>query len=65
MQIKLEKRPEPSRWMLVVTPIASVLLTMAIGVVVFDLLGIDGFRAVVDIFISPILHQLQMAGRRA
>ena len=47
MQIKLEKRPEPSRWMLVVTPIASVLLTMAIGVVVFDLLGIDGFRAVV------------------
>lgn len=55
MRIKLEKRPEPSRLMLVVTPIASVLLTMAIGVVVFDLLGIDGFRAVVDIFISPIL----------
>lgn len=55
MHIKLEKRPEPSRWMLVITPIASVLLTMAIGVVVFDLLGIDGFRAVVDIFISPIL----------
>ena len=55
MQFKLEKRPEPSRLMLVVTPIASVLLTMAIGVIVFNLLGIDGLRAVVDIFISPIL----------
>ena len=55
MRFKLEKRPEPSRLMVVVTPIASVLLTMAIGVIVFELLGIDGVRAVVDIFISPIL----------
>lgn len=55
MRIKLEKRREPSRLMLVVTPVISVLLTMLIGVVVFDLLGIDGFRAVVDIFVSPIL----------
>ncbi len=55
MRIKLEKRPEPSRWMLVITPIASVLLTMLIGVVVFDALGIDGQRAVVDIFLTPLL----------
>ena len=55
MRIKLEKRPEPSRLMLVVTPIASVLLTMLIGVIVFDAIGIDGQRAVVDIFISPLL----------
>jgi general nucleoside transport system permease protein len=55
MRIKLEKRPAPSRLMLVVTPIASVLLTMVIGVVVFDLIGIDGFRAVVDIFLTPLL----------
>jgi simple sugar transport system permease protein len=55
MRIKLEKRSDPSRLMLVVTPIASVLLTMAIGVVVFELLGIDGVRAVIDIFVSPIL----------
>jgi simple sugar transport system permease protein len=41
--------------MLVVTPIASVLLTMLIGVVVFDLIGIDGWRAVTDIFLSPLL----------
>ncbi len=55
MYIKLEKRPEPSVAMLVVTPIASVLLTMLIGLAVFDLIGIDGFRAVVDIFLSPLL----------
>eukprot|EP01036_Dinobryon_divergens_P043880 gene43880-58488_t len=41
--------------MLVTTPIASVLLTMLIGIVVFDLIGIDGFKAVVDIFLSPLL----------
>lgn len=55
MFIKLEKRREPSLAMLVVTPIASVLLTMLIGIVVFDLVGINGFKAVVDIFLSPLL----------
>ena len=55
MRIKLEKRREPSMAMLVTTPIASVLLTMLIGIVVFDLIGIDGFKAVVDIFLSPLL----------
>lgn len=55
MQFRFEKRPEPSRLMLVVTPIASVLLTMLLGVVVFDVLGIDGQRAVVDIFLTPLL----------
>jgi len=47
MRIKLEKRPATSTFMLVVTPVASVLLTMAIGV--------DGVRAVKDIFLTPIL----------
>ena len=55
MRIKLEKRPEPSRLMLVVTPVASVLLTMLIGVIVFDAIGIDGQRAVIDIFLTPLL----------
>ncbi len=41
--------------MLVATPVASVLVTMLIGVVVFDFLGIDGIRAVVDIFLTPLL----------
>ncbi len=55
MRIKLEKRPEPSTLMLFVTPVASVLLTMFIGMIVFDLLGINGFRAVIDIFLTPLL----------
>lgn len=55
MRIKLEKRREPSLAMLVATPVASVVVTMIIGVLVFDLIGIDGFRAVVDIFLTPLL----------
>lgn len=55
MRIKLEKRAQPSRWMLVATPIASVLLTMLLGVIIFDAIGIDGQRAVVDIFLTPVL----------
>ena len=55
MRLKLEKRPEPSRLMVVVTPIASVLLTMLIGVIVFDAIGINGQKAVTDIFLTPLL----------
>jgi ABC-type uncharacterized transport system permease subunit len=55
MRLRLEKRQQPSRLMVVVTPIASVLLTMLIGVVFFDAIGIDGQRAVMDIFVSPLL----------
>ena len=56
MRLKLEKRRAPSLAMLVATPLASVILTMLIGIVVFDLLGINGFEAVVDIFLSPLLY---------
>jgi simple sugar transport system permease protein len=59
MRIKLEKRAQPSNFMLVATPVASVLITMLIGVVVFDLIGINGFRAVVDIFLTPLLNPLK------
>lgn len=55
MPIKLERRPAPSRAMLVITPIASVILTMLIGMVVFDLIGINGQKAVMDIFLTPLL----------
>ncbi|MGV8954454.1 MAG: ABC transporter permease [Cypionkella sp.] len=55
MPIKLERRPAPSRAMLVITPIASVILTMLIGMVVFDLIGINGQKAVTDIFLTPLL----------
>ena len=55
MRLRLEKRQEPSRLMVVVTPIAAVLLTMLIGVIVFDAIGINGQKAVVDIFLTPLL----------
>jgi simple sugar transport system permease protein len=55
MRIKLEKRRLPSRSMLFVTPLASVVLTMLIGMLVFDALGIDGWAAVRDLFLTPIL----------
>ena len=44
MRFKLEKRPEPSTLMLFVTPVASVLLTMFIGMIVFDLACAQGHR---------------------
>ena len=55
MRIKLEKRPEPSKLMQVLAPVASVLLTMLLGVIIFDAIGINGQRAVVDIFLTPLL----------
>lgn len=55
MRLKLEKRREPSLLMVGLTPILAVILTMLVGVVVFDAIGIDGQRAVVDIFLTPVL----------
>ena len=55
MRIRLEKRLAPSRFMLVVTPVASVLLTMALGAVIFELIGFDGPDAIWQTFITPIV----------
>lgn len=55
MRIRFEKRLTPSRFMLIATPIASVLLTMALGSVIFELLGFDGFDAIYQTFITPIV----------
>jgi simple sugar transport system permease protein len=54
MQLRLEKRPEPSKLLQVVTPVAAVLLTMVLGAVAFSALGYDGLGAVREIFISPL-----------
>ena len=56
MQLRLEKRPEPSKLLQVVTPIGAVLLTMVLGAIVFTLLGYDGVGAVREIFISPLVN---------
>ncbi len=54
MRIRLEKRLTPSRLMLVATPVASVLLTMALGAIIFELIGFDGPNAIYQTFITPI-----------
>lgn len=56
MQFRLEKRPEPSRLMLYVTPIAAVLLTVVIGAIIFSLIGYDGIGAVREIFLTPLTN---------
>ena len=55
MRIRFEKRLTPSRFMLIATPIASVLLTMALGAIIFQLLGFDGPDAIFETFITPIV----------
>lgn len=55
MRIRFEKRLAPSRLMLVATPIASVLLTMLLGAVIFQLIGFDGPRAIYETFITPVV----------
>ena len=54
MKLKLEKRPQPSRFMLYATPVGSVILTMIVGAIIFSVLGYDGIGAVYQVFIAPI-----------
>ena len=55
MRIRLERRLTPSRFMQVATPIASVLLTMALGAIIFQLIGFDGPRAIYETFVTPVV----------
>jgi general nucleoside transport system permease protein len=55
MLFELEKRKEPSRAMVYLTPVIAVLLTVAVGAAVFSLLGYDGPAAVWEIFVSPLV----------
>ena len=55
MRLELVKRKQPSRAMLYLTPVFSVLLTMVVGATIFSLLGYDGPGAVWNIFFVPAL----------
>ena len=55
MRIRLERRLTQSRFMLVATPVASVLLTMLLGAVIFELIGFDGPDAIFQTFITPVV----------
>ena len=56
MQFRLEKRREPSQFMLYATPVAAVLLTMIVGTVIFSLMGYEGLGAVREIFLTPLTN---------
>ena len=55
MRLKLEKRPEPSRFMLYATPVGSVLVTMIVGAIIFSGLGYNGLAAVYQVFVAPLM----------
>jgi ABC-type uncharacterized transport system permease subunit len=59
LQYRLEKRPEPSRLMLYLTPVAAVVLTAVVGAIIFSAIGYDGVGAVREIFLTPILNPLK------
>lgn len=53
--LELERRKEPSRAMIWLTPVLAVLATMIVGGLVFSALGYDGFAAVRAIFVDPLV----------
>jgi general nucleoside transport system permease protein len=59
MRIRLEKRAAPSTLMLWLAPVAAVALTMLLGGLIFTLIGLDGFGAVREIFLGPIVNTLK------
>ena len=56
MQFRLEKRREPSRFMVYATPVAAVVLTMIVGTIIFSLIGYNGVGAVREIFLTPLTN---------
>ncbi len=52
--IKLEPRGERSRLMAYLSPVLAILLTMLTGVILFSLLGIDPWHALVTLLYTPI-----------
>lgn len=58
-RLRLEKRPERSRLMLYVTPVAAVIATMIVGAALFTIIGYDGIGAVREMFLTPIVNPLK------
>lgn len=54
--IRLEKRPQPSRAWVVMTPVLAVVLTMIVGGIMFALLGKPPLEAIRIIFWDPLFH---------
>lgn len=55
--LRLEKRPQPSRAWVVLSPILAVILTMIVGGILFAALGANPFEAIRTIFWDPIFSE--------
>ncbi|WP_299927639.1 ABC transporter permease [uncultured Pelagimonas sp.] len=55
--LRLEKRPQPSRAWVVLSPILAVILTMIVGGILFAMLGANPFEAIRTIFWDPIFSE--------
>jgi len=53
-KLRLEPRPSPSQTLALTTPILALLLTVALGVMMFLLLGIDPVSALRMFFVEPL-----------
>ncbi len=52
--LRLEARPQPSRWMALASPLLALVFTVLIGVLLFVLLGKDPLRGLQIFFVEPV-----------
>ena len=55
MRLMLERRPEQSRTMTVVSPLIAIALTVVAGGIVFSARGLDPFHALFVYFVEPVM----------
>ncbi|MGB0959792.1 MAG: ABC transporter permease [Halocynthiibacter sp.] len=55
--LRLEKRPQPSKFWIALTPVVAVIATMIAGGILFWFLGKDPLEAIRTIFWDPIFHE--------
>ncbi len=55
--VRLEKRPQPSKKWIYLTPIVAVVATMIAGGIMFAILGKDPFEAIRTIFWDPLFNE--------
>lgn len=59
--LRLERRAQPSRAIVYLTPVLAVVLTLIVGGVLFAVLGHDPIKALYTFFISPVTTQYGIA----
>jgi simple sugar transport system permease protein len=52
--LRLEARPQPSRWMSIASPLLALVITVLIGVALFVALGKDPVRGLQVFFVEPV-----------